>query len=201
MNPKQTTLITLIMLLTGLSLMIMMLVACAEGNSSESAYPSSSDLTPLPPSALSRTPLPSTPTVQPSGLSSKAEITTTGRALDTSTLPVGQRPGSIIRGADGITVTLPIDTRVSIPVGQRIYVLGPMSDTGWNVEFDATRLEVAHGIDVSTPPPTGWIWIARRSGPTEIRFVSRLPACDEKSQPCPGGIPSFMTVLLLDISQ
>ena len=140
-----------------------------------------------------------TPLDNPVAGGSDAGKTATVVTVRTDATSAAPRLGSVVRATDVISVTLPWDERVSIKVGQKLVAAPPSVGMSWNVEFDATKLELASGLDVSSPPVEGWSWTARQSGTTEIRFSSKAPQCDSKTQPCPN-MPSFQTVLLIETS-
>ena len=154
-----------------------------------------------PPNELSnaRVPQQATPTGQPAAGGSGAGRSATAAPRDTSSTPSAFRPGSVVTSPSGVSVTLPVEQRVTIKVGQKLIVIPPLAGADWNVTFDANKLELAPGLNPNHPPAEGWTWTAYKAGATEISFSLQAPPCDPKNQQCPG-MPSFQTVLPLDIS-
>lgn len=105
--------------------------------------------------------------------------------------------------SSGITVSVDLASFSDAPVffsrNQKLVVVPPLQwgSLGWNVAFDEQFLQLDSQIDLVHPPATGWIWMPKRVGQTQITISSVPDPCTKANPPC--AIPIFGVTLDITI--
>lgn len=120
------------------------------------------------------------------------------------TINVSPEPTPTAYSTHGDTLTVNLKTfaygRLALSLDQQLVVI-PREELGyygWEVDFDEHYLQLGAQIDVRHPPATGWMWIPRRVGQTQLT-IAYIEPCRNYHPPC--SVPDFRATFDITITQ